>query len=312
LISTLVILAMAGQAVWVFYRDQKAQVTLNFEAAIAPRGQGIGEVTGCRHMGTDPQGDLFYLQGVGESSLLQKFARDGHLLARLAPDAPVGERLNNGFAVAGAADGSAWVVERGTGALKHYSDKLKLLATIQAPANDLTGVAVAPDGTVWAANFAGTLFALTPGATDLKPFVGQKKGRLRAPFRLCFDSQGNCYVLDFEQGMGKDPVIRAYDAKFNFLRSWTVKDQPVNEFMCIAYQPQGYVVVNDTRPEVVDAKGFRLYTPKGHLQGIATLTNTGQNIRATPGFAITPQGDWYLDMTPLQQGCGRLSWTPAL
>jgi hypothetical protein len=111
--------------------------------------------------------------------------------------------------------------------------------------------------------------------------------------------------------MGQDPAVKAYGPKGDFLRSWGVKNQPVNEFMSIAYHPGGFVVLNDTRPEVVDAVGFRIYSREGRLKGMATLTSIGQNIRAIPGFAISPQGDWFLDMTPLQQGCGRLSWMPA-
>jgi hypothetical protein len=308
----LLLLGLLGQSLWVFYRERKTQVTLSFDAALIPRGQGAGEVTGCRHMASGPTGDLYYLQGVGEGSQLQRFGRDGKLLARLAPDAPAKERLNNAFAVAGLADGGAWVVERGSGRLRHYNAKLRLLEDYSAPQSDLTGVAVAPDGTVWAASFAGTLFSLAPGSRDLKPFTGSKQGRLVAPFRLCFDGDGNLYVLDFVGGIGQDPAIKVYGPKGDFLRSWTVKNQPVNEFMCIAFHPRGYVVLNDTRSEVVDAVGFRLYSPQGKLKGMATLTNHGQNIRAIPGFAINPSGDWFLDMTPLQQGCGRLSWMQEL
>ena len=170
---------------------------------------------------------------------------------------------------------------------------------------------MAPDGSVWVASFTGQLLVLAPGAESPKVFTGDKNGRLTAPYRLCFDPQGDLYVLDFEKGIGQDPVVKAYDPQGAFLRSWTVKDQPVNEFACIAWHPLGYVVLNDSRGEVVDAKGFRLYTPQGRLAALATLTDTGQNLRAIPGFAISPTGDWFMDLTPLQQGCGRLTWTPA-
>lgn len=311
-LGVLVVLGLAIQAGWVFYRDRKTQVTLHFDQAIAPRGPGKGQVTGCRHMAANAKGELFYLQGGADSSVLQKFARDGRWLGWVGPESPVKERLNNGFAVAAAGDGSAWVVEKGTGALKQYGEDMRLKRSLTLPGTDLSGVAVAPDGSVWSADLQGQLYRLEPGAENVKPFTGEKKGRLRAPFRLCFDPEGNLYVLDFANGVGKDPLVMSYDKSGTFKRSWVVKDQPVNEFACIAWHPLGYVVLNDSRPEVVDAKGFRLYSPEGRLQGYATLTDNGQNLRAIPGFAISASGDWYLDITPLQQGCARMSWVPAL
>ena len=312
LVVLAVVLGLVAQAGWVFVRDRKTQVTLHYDMAIAPRGPGKGQVTGCRHMAADAKGNLYYLQGVNESSTLQKFARDGKWLAWVGAGSPDKDKLYNGWAVAAAADGTAWVAERGTGFVKQYGEDLKLKRSVALAGSDSEGIAVAPDGSVWVSSFSGQLYSLAPGADSFKPFTGSGKGRLIAPYRLCFAPDGAMYVLDFTKGQGQDPSVMCYDAKGGFVRSWVVKDQPVNEFMDIAWHPQGYVVLNDSRPEVVDAKGFRLYTPNGKLAGVATLTDTGQNLRAIPGFAISPNGDWYMDLTPLQQGCGRLSWLQAL
>ena len=310
LLALVLIAALVGQAGWVFYRDRKAQVTLHYDGAVAPRGPGKGQVTGCRAMAADAKSNLYYLEGVGPGSVLQKFARDGQWLAWVSPDSKPAERLNNGWAVAPGQDGSVWVVERG-GALKQYGPDLALMRTVALPGSDSSGVAVAPDGSVWVANYQGQLLVLPAGGSEAKPFDGPGKSHLKAPYRLCFDPQGRLYVLDFENGIGQDPLVKSFDAKGAFLRAWTVKDDPINEFACIAWHPLGYVVVNDSRGEVVDAKGFRLYSPEGRLQGLATLTDTGQNLRAIPGFCISPSGDWFMDLTPLQQGCGRLTWAPA-
>jgi streptogramin lyase len=312
LVAAVLVLALVGQSGWVFYRDRMAQVTLHYEVAVAVRGPGRGQVQGARHVATDPQGDVFYLQGGGDTSVLQKFSRDGKWLAWVGPESPVAQRLNNGFAVAGGADGSAWVVERGSGALKHYDAALKLVQDLQLPDHDLTGVAVAPDGSVWVASFAGELLVLKPGESQATPFTGDKGGRLHAPYRLCFDAKGGLYVLDFDQGVGQDPSVKCYDPQGAFLRSWRVKDLPINEFACIAWHPGGYVVLNDPRAEVVDAKGFQLFSPEGKLKFLATLSDAGHNLRSIPAFAISPTGEWFLDLTPMQQGCGRFSWNPAL
>lgn len=308
----LVLAGLLGQAGWSFYRNRKTQVTLHFDGAIAPRGPGKGQVTGARHMAANAKGELFYLQGGADSMVLQKFARDGRWLGWVSPESPEAERLNNGFAVAAGNDGSVWVVEKGTGFLKQYGEDMRLKMKLQLPGSDLNGVAVGPDGRVWAADYSGQLLIADPKNGDIKRFQGEKKGRLRAPFRLAISGEGEVFVLDFANGMGKDPVIHAYDAQGKHLKSWTVKGQPVNEFMCIAWHPQGFVVLNDNRPDVVEAVGFRLFSPDGKLQGVATLTDTGQNIRAIPAFAISAGGDWFMDMTPLQQGCGRLTWAPSL
>ncbi len=309
-LALLVILGLIGQAGWVFYRNRQAQVTLHFERAMAPRGPGKGQVTGCRHMAADGK-SVYYLQGVGADSVLQKFALDGQWQGWVGPQTPAKERLDNGFAVAAAADGTVWVVERG-GALKQFSGALRLMRSVPLPGCDATGVAVAPDGSVWVADHSGRLLVLAPGSDQTRPFTGEKKGRLRAPFRLCFDPQGGMYVLDLELGPGLDPVVKSYDAQGAFRRVWPVKDQPANEFACIAWHPAGYVVLNDPRAEVVDAKGFRLYSPDGTLRALAALTDNGMNLRAIPGFCISPTGDWFMDLTPLQQGFGRLTWAPAL
>jgi streptogramin lyase len=307
----LLLLAVVAQSVWVFYGDRKSQVTLHFAANIAVRGPGRGNVQGARHIATDPQGNVYYLQGGGEACQLQKFSRDGQWQAWIDPEGPVAERLHNGFAVAAGADGMVWVVERGTGALKQYDKKLKLVRSITLAEQDLTGVAVAPDGSVWVASYAGRLLVLKPGAEQASAFTGDKEGRLHSPFRLCFDEKGGLYVLDFDQGVGKDPSVKCFDPQGAFLRSWRAKDLPMNEFACIAWHPAGFVVLNDPRSEVVDAKGFQFYSPLGKLKSLSGLSDTGQNLRSIPAFAISPAGDWYLDLTPMQQGCGRFSWTPA-
>jgi hypothetical protein len=305
----LLALGLAGQGAWVYLRNVRSQVQLIHELEVAGRGQGKGQVTGARHLAADGQGNLLYLQGVNETSLLQKFSPEGKWLAWTGDLKPA-DKPFNAFAVAGDAQGNAWVVERGSGKIRKFGPALEPLAVESLPSTDLTGVAIDSQGRAWAAAFNGKLFVVTPDCKLERTFSGDAEHPLLNPFRLCFDGEDTVYVACLPKGFGSDPLVRAFRKDGSHLASWTAEDLPANEFLCIGWDPQGLVALNDNRGDVANGKGFQLRTPKGKLKAMSAFSNSGWNLRTVPGFTIARNGKWFLDLTILQMGCNRFTLAP--
>lgn len=298
--------ALLVQGALSYIGNKKKDVTLFFEGQVAVRGEGIGEVVGCRTLAADSKGQVAYVYGVGEGTVLQLFSPDGKLIKRYEPKGKDGA-LNNVFSVAFGPDDSLWACERGSGRILHFSSpKLELLGAFKAPSADLPGIAVDPQGQVWVASYGPKIYVFSPKGEMIKEFMGAPKAPLIGAYRMTFDAKGNLVVLDSGRGQGKDPDVKIYSPEGKMVANFMAKGLPFNEFSCIGVD-QDLVVLNDNGSTGTDSQGMLLFDYKGKVKARAALTSNQLSLRNVPGLAISTKGHWVMDLTPLGRGCDRFS-----
>lgn len=296
---------MVMQSAFVYMGNKKKDVTLFFESQVAVRGEGKGEVVGCRTLAVDDKGDVAYCYGVGEGSVLQVFSADGKKYIRYEAKKK-DEAINNIFSLAFAPDGTLWGCERGSGRIVHFSADLKFLGSFKAPSTDLPGIAVDPNGLIWVASYGPKIYVFNAAGDMQKEFSGTPKAPIVTAYRLTFDAQGNLVLLDSGRGQGKDPDVKIYSPEGKSLAVFMAKGLPFNEFSCIGVD-QGLVVLNDNGSTGSDSQGMLLFDYKGKVQARAINTSNQLSLRNVPGLAIGAKGHWAMDMTPLGRGCDRFS-----
>jgi len=301
---------LVGQGVIVFMGNKSKEMTVALESAIAGRGQGKGEVVGCRTLAVDKDGNVVYVYGVGQDTVVQRFSPDGKFIARFENDPKDKKKeraLNNVWAVATDAEDRVWVCERGTGRVIRLSPELKWETAVKAPSTDLTGIAVDSQGRVLVASYVNKIYVFDSEGALLKEMNGDTKQPLITAYRLCVDEKDNIYVLDAARGNGKEPDVKAYDKNGKGLGEWLARGLPFNELSCIGWDPKGYVVLNNNGLNSSESQGIQLYSPNGKLKGRVTASNTALNLMSVPGLAIGARGDWALDPTPQGRGCDRFT-----
>jgi sugar lactone lactonase YvrE len=209
--------------------------------------------------------------------------------------------------VAADAENRVWACERGSGRVIRLSPELKWELAFKAPSTDLTGIAVDSQGRVLVASFTNKVYIFDAEGTLLKEMTGDAKQPLITAYRLCVDEKDNLYVLDAGRGHSKDPDVKAYDKNGKALGEWMARGLPFNEFSCIAWEPKGFVVLNNNGLKAGESQGIQLYAPNGKLKGRVMASNTNMNMMSVPGLAIGPRGDWVLDTTPYGRGCDRFT-----
>jgi hypothetical protein len=307
LVGLLIAAALIGQGAMVFLANKKKDATLFFEGQVAVRGEGMGEVGGCRNLAVDATGGVAYVQGVGVDTRLQAYGPDGKFIGRYEAKKK-DEALNNVFAVAYAADGSLWACERGSGRVVHLSHELKFLGSFKAPGVDLSGIAVDPQGLVWVASYGPKIYVYDQKGAAQREFMGAPKAPLVQAYRLTFDAKGNLVVLDCGRGQGKDPDVKIYSPDGKSLITFMAKGLPFNEFSCIGVD-KDWVVLNNNGSNGTDSEGVLFFDYKGKAKYKALFTSNQLSLANVPGLAIGAKGHWALDMTPVGRGCDRFSFT---
>jgi streptogramin lyase len=295
------------QGAMVFMANKKKDATLFFEGQIAVRGEGMGEVGGCRNLAVDSTGGVAYVQGVGETTMLQAYSPDGKLIGRYQAKKKE-EALNNIFALAYAADGSLWGCERGPGRVVHLSHDLKFLDSFKVPSTDLSGIAVDPQGLIWVASYGPKIYVYDDKGIAQREFLGAPKAPLVQAYRLAFDAKGDLVVLDCGRGQGKDPDVKIYAPDGKSLAVFMAKGLPFNEFSCIGVD-HDLVALNNNGSSGTDSEGILLFDFKGKAKYRALFTSNQLSLANVPGLAIGSTGKWALDMTPVGRGCDRFSFT---
>jgi hypothetical protein len=304
-LGLLVAAAFLGQSVMVYLGSKKKDVVPFFEAQLAQRGEGPGEVFGCRTLAVDDKGDVAYVFGQADSCVLQIFSADGKKYQRYQAKRK-DEELNNIFSVAFAPDDSLWACERGSGRVIHFSADLKFLSSFKAPSTELPGIAVDAQGQVWVASYGPKIYVYDAGGILQKEFAGDHDAPIVTAYRMTFDSKGNLVLLDSGRGQGKDPDVKIYNPAGKSIASFMAKGLPFNEFSCIAVD-KDRIVLNDNGTNGTDSQGMLLFDYKGRAKERALTTTNQLSLTNVPGLAIGPKGHWALDMTPVGRGCDRFS-----
>jgi streptogramin lyase len=304
-LGLLVAVALLVQGVLVFIGNKKKDVIPRFEAQLAQRGAGLGEVSGCRTLAVDEKGDVAYVFATGADCVLQVFSADGKKSVRYQAKRKE-EALNNVFSVAFAVDGSLWACERGSGRIVHLSPDLKFLGSFTAPSTDLPGIAVDPAGLIWVASYGPKIYVYNAQGKLQKEFTGTPRVPIVSAYRMTFDPQGDLLLLDSGRGQGKDPDIKIYSPEGKSIGVFMAKGLPFNEFSCIGVD-QGLVVLNDNGSNGNDTQGILFFDYKGRCTQRAITTSNQLSLGNVPGLAISRKGHWALDMTPVGRGCDRFS-----
>jgi DNA-binding beta-propeller fold protein YncE len=302
--GVLVVALLLAQGAYVYMNNKKQVRVLNEASTIAVRGEGKGTVTGCRHLAVSKEGDVAYIFGTGPGCVLQKFTKNGQFAGIYEPKAKE-QKLNNAWAVAFDSQGRVWVCERGSGRVLRLSSKLAFEKAVTLTSPDLTGLVVDSQDHVYVASDSPKVFILDGEGSLIKEFTGDDKSAMATAYRLAVDAKDDLYVLDAGRGQSKDPDIKVYDKEGRSISSFMARGVPFNEFSCIGWDPQGFVVLNNNGMNAPESKGIELFSPKGKLVAVAQASNTGLSMMSIPGLAIGAGGDWALDVTPLGKGCTR-------
>jgi hypothetical protein len=273
-----------------------------FKGAVAERGSGPNEVLGCLTMTMDKDGDVFYYYGAG---LLKKFSRDNKLLAAFSGDSQK-EKISL-WSLAAAPDGSLWAIERGGSRFLQFDSKLKLVKKVDSEVAGMYALAIDSQGRFLVTVPGGFVQALDEQGKLLSDIGHGGKMALVQGTRLTVDGQDNIYVLDkldSKDSNPADPMVRCYDKTGKPLAQWVARGLPWNMFSCIAYDPQGYVVLNNNGQS--ESQGLQVYTKDGSLRCYVQTTSSGITLSVVSGLAISADGDWAVDVSPAGRGCDRL------
>lgn len=303
-VGVLVAALLLVQGALVYMGNKKQMRVLNEASTIAASGQGKGAVMGCRNLAVSKGGDVAYLFGTGTGCVLQKFTKNGQFVAIYEPKDKE-EKLNNAWAMAFDSQDRLWVCERGSGRVLRLSSKLAFEEAFTLTGSDLTGIAIDSKDQVYVASNSPKVFILDAEGKALREFTGDDKVALALAYRLAVGAKDDLYVLDAGRGQGKEPDVKAFDKQGHSIGSFMARGVPYNEFSCIGWDPQGYVVLNNNGMSSTDSQGIELFLPTGKLVGLVQSSNTGLSMMSIPGLAIGAGGDWALDVTPLGKGCTR-------
>lgn len=285
-----------------------ALITAQREGAYAERGEAADQVFGCRALSVDKHGNAFYYY---LPSYLKKFSPEGKLLANYKA-AKKEDQFDNLWALAHASDDSLWAVERGGDRLIHFSPDLKLLGTLKMPEAGLTGLAIDGAGRFLVIVPTGHVLVVDDKGKAVARIGNEGKHAIKNAAKLALDEQDNLYVLDRGDGTAtkpQDPKVWVFDKTGKFVAHWLAKGSPWSEFTCLAYDPQGLVVVSNNGQ--VSTRGLQVYDKKGKLKGLIQTASDGSSLFNVPALAIGAGGDWAIDATPQGRGCDHLR-LPAL
>ena len=210
------------------------------------------------------------------------------------------------WALAADQKGGVWGADRGPAGLLHFDEKLRMDRSIKTSESNLTGLAIDSQGRFIIAAEGPYAQVLDPEGKPLFKVGFGGSSPLGAAYRVAVDEQDNIYVLDRAGCTGRpleDPTVRAYDKTGKALAHWKATGLAWNEFSCIAYDPQGYVALNNNG--IGTMSGVVLYTKKGDARYQIASAN-GVNVGATTGMAISSNGDLIVDTSPSGRGCDRL------
>ena len=283
-------------------RVRTVPIKADYKNVIATIGSAPEQVVGCRTMTVDKDGNIFYYF-VGR---LKKFSPDGKLLAF-----PVGKGKPEQmypymslWALCPDQEGGVWACDRGNSRLLHFDGKLKMDKAIKVSDADLTGLAIDSQGHFLVASQNSYVQVLD---ADGKPLYKVGNDIIGQAYRVVVDEQDNVYVLDRANCNGhalEDPTVFSFDKKGKELAHWKATGLAWNDFSCMAYDPQGYIALNNNG--IGTSPGVALYDKKGDARFVVTAAG-GVSLGAITGLAISSNGDWDVDASPVGRGCERMS-----
>ena len=277
-------------------------ITAVFKGAVAERGEGPNNVLGCLAVAIDPSGSVYYLYGAGT---VKKFSPDNKLVA-IYDGSKTKEKIAP-WSLAPLPDGTLWASERTSPKLHHFDAKLRLIKTIDTEASGINSLVIDSQGRFIATVVGGYVQVLDPQGKLLYDVGRKSKKPLVQGTRLTVDDKDNIYVLDQLASSGnapEDPIVRSFDKEGKQLNNWTARGLPWNMFSCIAYDPQGYIALNNNG--VGPSQGVQLYSKDGKLMAYVPTASNGGSLSVLSGLAISSNGDWAADVSPAGRGCDRL------
>jgi hypothetical protein len=277
-------------------------VVATAKGAVAERGDGPNNVLGCLTLSVDKQGDVYYYYGAG---MLKKFGPDNKLQAAFFGDKQK-EKITL-WSLAPAPDGSLWAIERGGSRFLHFDAKLKLVGKVDTEVTGMYALAIDSQGRFLATVPGGYVQVLDAQGKVVSEIGHGGKMALEQGSRLVVDEKDNIYVLDrlaSKDNSPMDPMVRSYDKDGKALAQWVARGLPWSMFSCIAYDPQGFVVLNNNGQSA--SQGVQVYTKTGKLRCYVQTSSAGVPLSVVSGLAIGLNGDWAVDVSAGGRGCDRL------
>ena len=308
----LLVVGVAVQGYFLWKKDQRSKMVINFVNELAPNGRDQQGAFCCaRCMSVDHKGNVYVLEEPEVGHRLQKFSPAGKFLAIYQPvKGKPDQALVQGYGMASDSKDDLYVLEANSGKVKVFSPELKYKRQFDVPTNNCNGLVInSKDELIIGDREKSVLLVVSTDGEVIRKMDGGKV-RLGGPFRMALAPDDSIWVFDLARGMNNDPDIKGYTSDGSPIAHWTVKDFPANPYNYIGYHPAGYLMVNDNRGNSL-GKGFYFYNLKGKLVGNAAMTNNAWVFKNISGFVTDPKtGDIFVNTNFIGRGGDRFTWSP--